>query len=365
MEQTSWGTGQLVAPRFPIARLLMVTAETVLPEIVGAVALAVLLAYAVLAGADFGGGVWDLLARGPRAAEQRAHVAEAMGPVWEANHVWLIFLIVLLFSCFPAAFAALSVAFFVPFHLVLIGIVLRGAAFVFRAYGYATPAATRHWGHIFGGASAITPFLLGTCLGAVSNGHIRVEGGIVTAGSEWAWLDPLALATGALSLALCAYLAAVFLTLETTGQLREDFRRRALGVWLVAGVLSIGTLLLTYGEAPRLWDGLTSARAAPAVLAGVILAPASALAMVRRWYWAARILSAGQVILLLVGWALAQWPYIIYPDITLTGAASPPATLRFVLWTLVPGLGLLAPSLWLLFAVFKGRNPTAGEAVAE
>jgi cytochrome d ubiquinol oxidase subunit II len=343
----------------------MPTVDALLPEIVGAVALAALLAYAVLAGADFGGGVWDLLARGPRAAEQRAHVAEAMGPVWEANHVWLIFLIVLLFSCFPAAFAALSVAFFAPFHLVLIGIVLRGAAFVFRAYGYATAGAGISWGHIFGGASVITPFLLGACLGAVSNGHIRVEGGIVTADSAWAWLDPLALATGALSLALCAYLAAVYLTLETEGDLRDDFRKRALGVWLVAGVLSIGTLLLTYQEAPRLWEGLTSARAAPAVLLGIILAPASALAMLRRRYGLARILSAGQVVLLLVGWALAQWPYIIYPDITLTGAASPPATLRFVLWTLVPGLGLLLPSLWLLFAVFKGRNPAAHDAVTE
>src|SRR5690349_12175088 len=103
-------------------------------EIVGAVAVAALLAYAVLAGADFGGGIWDLLARGPREEAQRSAITTAMGPVWEANHVWLIFLIVLLFSCFPAAFAALSVAFFVPFHLVLAGIVLRGAAFVFRSH---------------------------------------------------------------------------------------------------------------------------------------------------------------------------------------------------------------------------------------
>ncbi|MGE3910654.1 MAG: cytochrome d ubiquinol oxidase subunit II [Chloroflexota bacterium] len=342
----------------------MQVTDGLLPEIVGAVAIAALLAYAVLAGADFGGGVWDLLARGPRAAEQRARVAEAMGPVWEANHVWLIFLIVLLFSCFPAAYSTLSVAFFAPFHLILIGIVLRGAAFVFRSYGYATGGAGVTWGHIFGGASVITPFLLGACLGAVSNGHIRVENGQLQPGSALAWLDPLALATGALSLALCAYLAAVFLTLETTGELREDFRWRALGVWVVAGVLSIGTLLLTYQEAPRLWEALTSARAAPAVLAGVILAPASAWAMLRRWYRTARVLSAGQVVLLLIGWALAQWPFIIYPDITLHAAASPPATLRFVLWTLIPGLGLLLPSLWLLFAVFKGRNPAAADATS-
>src|SRR4051812_16988383 len=328
-----------------------------LPEIVGGVALAVLLAYAVLAGADFGGGVWDLLARGPHAADQRAAIATAMGPVWEANHVWLIFLIVLLFTCFPSAFAMLSVVFFVPFHLVLVGVVLRGAAFVFRAHGHETTDARFTWGHVFGGASAITPFLLGACLGAVSNGHVRVEDGEVAPEAVWAWLDPLALAVGALSLALCAYLAAVYLTLETDGEVREAFRRRALGVWLVAGVLSIGTLLLTYAEAPRLWEALTSARAAPAVAAGVLLAPASALAMWRRRYRSARLLGAGQVVLLLVGWALAQWPYIVFPDVTVAGAAAPRATLGFVLWTLVPGLGLLLPSLWLLFAVFKGRNP--------
>src|SRR4051812_42270508 len=172
-----------------------------LPEIVGGVALAVLLAYAVLAGADFGGGVWDLLARGPRAVEQRAAIASAMGPVWEANHVWLIFLIVLLFTCFPSAFAVLSVAFFVPFHLVLLGVVLRGAAFVFRAHGHAVAGPSSaaggtgiNWGHVFGGASTITPFLLGCCLGAVSNGHVRTDGDGITPESAWAWLDPLALA---------------------------------------------------------------------------------------------------------------------------------------------------------------------------
>ncbi len=330
-----------------------------LPEVVGVVALGTLVAYAVLAGADFGGGVWDLFARGPRARKQRAAIATAMGPVWEANHVWLIFLIVLLFTCFPAAFAALSVAFFAPFHLVLLGVVLRGAAFVFRAHGHAAIGARLSWGHVFGGASVITPFLLGVCLGAVSNGRIRVESGRVAPEAAWAWLDPLALAIGALALALCAYLAAVYLTLETEGELRGDFRRRALGAWLAAGLISIGTLLLTYVEAPRLWTGLTSLRAAPVVAGGILLAPLSALAMWRHRFATARALAVGQVILLVVGWALAQWPYIIYPDVTVIDSAAPAPTLRFVLWTLVPGMGLLLPSLWLLFVVFKGRNPAS------
>jgi cytochrome d ubiquinol oxidase subunit II len=328
-----------------------------LPEAVAAVALAALVVYAVLAGADFGGGVWDLLARGPRAAAQRRAISEAMGPVWEANHVWLIFLIVLLFTCFPAAFAVLSVALFAPFHLVLVGIALRGAAFVFRAYGHEVANAPLSWGRVFGAASVITPLLLGMCLGAVSGGHIRVQGGVVLPGSGLAWLDPMSVACGALALALCAYLAAVYLTLETEGELRELYRRRALVTWLAAGAISLVTLLLTLVEAPRLWENLTTARASPVVGLGIALAPASGLAMWLRRYEVARVLGASQVALLLIGWALAQWPYIVYPDVTLAAAAAPAATLQFVLWTVPPGLALLVPSLWLLFTVFKGKNP--------
>src|SRR6266542_2091473 len=147
-----------------------------------------LVIYAVLAGADFGAGVWDLLSRGPRSASQRRAVAEAIGPVWEANHVWLIFLIVLLFTCFPSAYAAASTALFWPLHLVLIGIVLRGAAFVFRAYGATTIGAKAVWSRIFGAASALTPMLLGMCLGAVSAGGIRVKGGALLSESLSAWL---------------------------------------------------------------------------------------------------------------------------------------------------------------------------------
>jgi cytochrome bd ubiquinol oxidase subunit II len=327
--------------------------------ILGAVGMAAVLAYAVLAGADFGGGVWDLLASGPRAEQHRAAIGRAMGPVWEANHVWLIFVIVILFSGFPVAFAALSVALFWPFHLVLAGIVLRGAAFVFRAHGREGTGLSVGWGRVFGGASLITPLLLGACLGAVSSGRIRVDRGQVTAGSELAWLSPFALATGLLGLILCVYLATVYLTLETGGPVREDFRRRALWTWLVGGVVSIGTLLLTYVEAPHLWEGLTSFPSALPVLGGMVLAPASAVGLWTRHFGWARICAAGQVVLLLAGWALAQWPYVIYPDVRLFESAAPAATLRALLVTLPFGLGLLLPSLALLFLVFKGQNPAA------
>src|SRR5262245_38212635 len=170
-----------------------------LEDLVAALGLAGVVAYGVLAGADFGGGVWDLFATGPRRGEQRTAIAHAMGPVWEANHVWLIFVIVLLFTAFPPAFAALSVALFVPFHLVLVGITLRGAAFVFRGPQVAGPGGGP-WGTVFGVASVITPVLLGMSMGAVSAGSLRVIGGAVEVRGTTPWLAPVSLAIGALAL---------------------------------------------------------------------------------------------------------------------------------------------------------------------
>jgi cytochrome d ubiquinol oxidase subunit II len=327
------------------------------PEAVGAIALLALLAYAVLGGADFGGGVWDLLAGGPRKEAQRRAIGVAMGPVWEANHVWLIFLIVILFTAFPRAFGALNVALFWPFHLVLIGVILRGAAFVFRAHGRRAAGAPLDWGRVFGTASVVTPVLLGASLGAVSAGQVRVGPSGVAPGGEMAWLSPFPLAVGLLALAVCAYLAAVYLTLETTGDLREDFRHKGLQAWLVGGVLSLGTLVLARTEAPRLWEALTSFPNGLVVVAGVLLAPASGFALWRRRFVLARVLAVLQVVLLLVGWAVAQWPYLVYPDLTVADSAAPAATLRALLVVVPVGMAFLIPSLWLLFAVFKGRNP--------
>lgn len=336
-----------------------------LEAIVAGVGLMAIVAYAVLAGADFGGGVWDLFASGPRKEQQRDTIAHAMGPVWEANHVWLIFVIVILFTGFPTAFGALSIALFVPFHLVLLGIILRGAAFVFRAASPQSAAslgvgrAARQWGVVFGVASIMTPVLLGMSLGAVSAGTIRVSGVDVTIDGAVPWLAPVALAMGFLALGLCAYLAAVYLMNETSGVLREDFRRRALlsGTFVVG--LSALTLPLLYREAPHLWDNLATLRAAPVLAVGLISALASGWALwwpTDRRVRLARIATVVQVVCLLGGWGLAQYPYIIYPDVTLSNAAAPDATLRFVLWTLPFGFALLVPSLWLLFKVFKGEH---------
>ena len=333
---------------------------------VGALAAVALIAYAVLAGADFGGGVWDAFARGPRKDAQREAIAHAMGPVWEANHVWLIFVVVLLFSGFPVAYSTLGIALFVPFHLVLLGIILRGAAFVFRAYSPQSARRAgpgrggRRWGAIFGAASTVTPVLLGMCLGAVSAGRIRVAAdGTVTAAG--AWTGALQVAMGAFALAICAYLAAVYLANETAGALREDFRSRALQAGTAVVALSVLVLPLLHLRAPHLWDGLLSARAAPVVAAGAAAALLSGWALLRRRFRTARIATVVQTACLVGGWALAQYPYVIYPDVTLHSAAAPQPTLKFVLYTLPVGLALLIPSLIYLFRVFKGEHLTLGE----
>ncbi|HVH11569.1 MAG TPA: cytochrome d ubiquinol oxidase subunit II [Longimicrobium sp.] len=330
-----------------------------LAELVAALTLVALIAYAVLAGADFGGGVWDALARGPRRDAQREAIAHAMGPVWEANHVWLIFVIVLLFTAFPTAFAALSVALFLPFHLVLLGIILRGAAFVFRAYSSPSGrsgAEALRWGAVFGGASVITPVLLGMCLGAVSAGGVRVTDGQVIVEGVPPWLDPLSLAIGIFALAICAYLAAVYLANETEGELREAFRRRALAAGTAVVGLSVLLLPLLRTRGSHLWEGLTSARAAPVLAAGVAAALLSGWALWKERLRLARTATVVQTACLLAGWGIAQHPYLIYPDVTIHGAAAGDSTLRFVLWSTPFGMAILLPSLWFLFRVFKGPH---------
>ena len=330
-----------------------------MPELgVGALMLLAVVVYGVLGGADFGGGIWDALAAGPRKAAQRKAIANAMGPVWEANHVWLIFVIVLLFAGFPRAYSALSVGLFLPFHLVLLGIILRGASFVFRAYSPGAlegeTGAGGAWGVVFGVASVITPVLLGMSLGAVSAGGFHVEAGDVRLDGV-PWLAPVSLAMGAFALATCAYVAAVFLAYETDGELREDFRRRALWAGTAVVALSVLLLPLLVVEASHLWEGLLAPRTVPVVAAGVVAALASGWWLRARRYRLARIAAVLQVGCLLAGWGLAQFPYIIYPDVTLSSAAAPAVTLEFILYTLPLGLLVLLPSLWYLFRVFKGE----------
>ncbi len=196
--------------------------------IIAGIMIVSLVFYALLGGADYGGGVWDLFAFGKRAKQQRELISDAIGPVWEANHVWLILVIVILFTAFPLAFSVISTALHVPLTLLLIGIVLRGTAFTFRTYDVQRDDVQRRWSLVFSIASIFTPVLLGVTLGAIASGTIRVENGVVTTGFFNSWLAPFPFAVGFFALALFAFLAAVYLTSETNDKnLQVDFRRRA------------------------------------------------------------------------------------------------------------------------------------------
>ncbi len=337
-------------------------------DLSAAAALLGLMAYAVLGGADFGGGVWDLFARGPRRRQQQEAIARAMGPVWEANHVWLIFVIVVLFTCFPYGYAPLGVALFVPFHLALAGIMLRGAAFVFRGVGKPGADGTPHlspWSVVFGAASVISPLLLGAAFGAITAGDVRIDpGGGVRLASPLPWLSPYAIGCGALAaLRLRAYLAAVYLTAETDGDLREDFRRRAIVAGTTTAALAAIVLLLAWREAPWFVRQLLRPSSAPVLVAGLACFAASAWAVFGRRFGLSRVFAAGEIVLLLLGWGLAHRPYLVYPDMPLARAAAPAPTLRFMLLTLPFGMALLVPSLWLMFKVFKSPKRVEVDAV--
>ncbi|WP_205525940.1 cytochrome d ubiquinol oxidase subunit II [Pyxidicoccus trucidator] len=319
--------------------------------------------YALFGGADFGGGVWDLLASGPRKKEQRALIAHALGPVWEVNHIWLIVGVVLLFAGFPRAFAVLSVALHVPLTLLLLGIVFRGAAFTFRTYDMRGDAVQRQWGLVFSVASVIAPLLLGMCVAAVVSGSIRVEGRVVVSGFFASWLTPFAWVVGALALCLFAFLAAVYLTHEApTPELREDFRLRALGSGVAVFVAALAVLLFARQGAPRVWQGLLHSPFALALHAGTALASVTAFALLwtRRFRWA-RVAAATQAGLIVLGWAASQHPYLVVPDVTLSSAAAGPTAQRMLLVALGVGALTVLPSLALLFRVFRpGPAPSAG-----
>lgn len=351
--------------------------------------------YVLFAGADFGGGVWDLLATGRRREEQRTLVAHAIGPIWEANHVWLILVVVLLFTCFPPVFSLLGITLHIPLTLVLIGIVLRGSAFAFRSaltarseHGEPDPVY-RRWGRVFAVASLVTPLLLGIAFGAVASEGVGETPAarclaLTDAPARYAactraaaapaspfhatflapWLDGFSLSVGVLTVVLFALLAAVFLTVEAEGEgegraeLQEDFRVRALAAAVAAFVAAFASLLLA---PPRLRAGLTASTWALPLHAATALAALVVIgALWRRRYRLARAAVIVQVSLIFWGWAVSQFPYMLPPALTIQQAAASPATLRPVLWALAAGALVLLPSLWFLLRVFKGRWMPSG-----
>lgn len=324
--------------------------------LLGGFMLAAAVAYVLTGGADYGGGVWDLFARGPRKRAQRELVEQAIAPIWETNHVWLIALVVLLFSGFPRAFAAVSTALHIPLTLLLIGIVARGAAFTFRAYDAREDRVQERWGRVFSISSAVTPVLLGVVVGSLSTGGIVLADGIVTSGFFAPWAtSPFPWAVGVLTLALFAYLAAVYLTVEADDEaLRGDFRFRALAAAIVAAIAAAATLVIASFSAPALFAALTGAPWA-AVLFALTTASAvvAAIALVKRRYRLARIAAAAQIALVVLGWGAAQYPYLLAGELTLEAAAAPANVQVAILVIFTAGGIPLALALRYLFRVFK------------
>ena len=314
---------------------------------------AALVVYALSGGADYGGGVWDLLARGPRAERQRELIAHAIGPIWEANHVWLILAIVVLFTGFPPAFGRITKVLHVPLFLMLLGIVARGAAFSFRSYGNPQGDAPPHWGRIFALASLLTPLLLGVVLGAIAAGTVPAEPRSA-ADFFTSWWGIFPLSVGLYALVMFAFLAAVYLAFEAEeADLQEDFRRRALGSGLLLGFLAAAVLAVAGLRVPEILHDLTrtpwswALHAATAAVAVVTL-----VALWRRRFRWARLGASLQVSLIILGWAFSQYPHLVKPDLTLWEAAAPPVTLRLLLGALTAGAVLLFPSFFYLYRVF-------------
>jgi len=322
----------------------------------GAYVFIALTAYALLAGADFGGGVWDLFATGPRARAQRDTIEKAIGPIWEANHVWMIVVLVVLWTCFPVAYQRIAIALHLPLVWMLLGITLRGSAFVFRAYDTQRDDVHRRWSLVFSLSSIFTPFLLGACVGSLASGAVA------EAPQQASIFAPLPLSIGTWTVCLNAWLAATYLAVEApTPALQEDFRLRALVSGVLSGLLALVTLAWLPSQAPHLLP-TDAPRALGVAFVGVtsLMGACNLVLSYRRSYRAARATAVGLTVAVFLGWGLAQFPYILPPSLTYTEAAAPSNVLWMVVGCLSVGLlGLLPAFLW-MYRVFKGPQLDGG-----
>ena len=329
-----------------------------LPELAAILTMVGLTAYVVLGGADFGAGFWDLTAGGAeRGAPVRAMIKRAMSPVWEANHVWLIFVLVMLWTAFPEAFGSISSTLSIPLFLAALGIVLRGGAFALKGEA-GTIAEARALGATFALSSVLVPFFLGAAAGAIASGRVPVGN---AEGEAWgSWTGALPLLTGLLAVVTGAHLAAVFLGADSRRADRPElvraFRARALGSGVAAGALAVAGLVVTRSDARELYDGLTSGAGLACV---IVSAAAGLITLALEWrerFEPARYTAAAAVGAIVAGWALAQEPYLLPPELTVEEAAAPDATLAALLIAGAIGMALLVPSLvWLFRLAVSGR----------
>ena len=327
-----------------------------------------LVAYIVFAGADFGAGLWYLIA-GPGAPGRpiRDFTYHAMAPVWEANHVWLIFVLVVTWTAYPTAFGSIASTLALPLFVAALGIILRGTAYALRSGAEPDRETEGATGFVFGASSVLTPFALGAAIGSVASGRVPVgnaEGDLLTS-----WFNPTSMLIGALAVAVSGYLAAVYLAGDASrhgdASLAEAFRTRALAMGLVAGVLAAVGLVVLRGDVRELFDDLVSGGA----LVAVLLSGAGGLAtfglLRARRYEAARLSAALAVAAVVAGWGLAQGPDLL-PGLTIEDAAAGDATLVALLVSIAVGLVVLIPSLVLLYGLLlRGRFDESASAAVE
>ncbi len=323
-------------------------------DLTGVVVVVATMAYAVLGGADFGAGIWDLLAghgEEPRPRQRRALIDHAIGPVWEVNHIWVIVVLVVLWTGFPVGFASVMSTLWIPFALATLGIILRGSAFAMRRVAVDFHRQ-RLLGATFAGASLLTPFFLGAAVGGLVSGRVPI--GNAAGHPVTSWCNPTGILGGTLAVAVCAYLGAVFLYAVATSQRRPNdaawFRQRALIIAVATGALAATGIFVLAIDAPVLFDGLTH-RALPVVLISTFAGVASIALLLRHQASAARITAVLAVTTIIGGWGVAQYPYLVIDSLTLADAAAPTVTLRYMLLALAGGALLLAPAFWLLYSL--------------
>ncbi|XBB67664.1 cytochrome d ubiquinol oxidase subunit II [Nocardioides sp. WV_118_6] len=317
-----------------------------------------IIAYAVLGGADFGSGFFDLTAgSSKRGAELRTLVDHSIGPVWEANHVWLIYVLVIWWTGFPESFAAAMSTLVFPLLFALLGIVLRGASFAFRKYA-ATLAQARLFGIVFATSSIITPFFLGTVAGGIASGRVPLEG----RGDLWtSWLNPTSIFGGVIAVGTCAFLAGTFLVAdaERSGQhrLAGELRVRALAVGAITGLLVFAALVPLDRDAPTLAAGLEG-RAAPLVVLAGLAGLGTMVLLWRRRYALARITAVLAVAAVVSGWGVGQYPWLLVDEVTIADAAGARATLQGLLVAVGLAVVVVVPPLAYLFKLTQSEEWT-------
>jgi cytochrome d ubiquinol oxidase subunit II len=315
-------------------------------------------AYAVLGSADFGAGFWDLTAGGAsRGGRVRGMIQRSMAPVWEANHVWLIFVLVVTWTAFPVAFGSIFSTLYIPLFIAAIGIIFRGTAFALRGQA-ATVGEARVLGGLFASASVLIPFAFGSVLGGIASGRVGVGNAV---GDPWSsWLNPTSILIGVIAVITGAYLAAVYMAGDSVRaelpDLASAFRVRALIAGVLSGAVSIGGLLVLRSDARPLFDGLTSGGGLAMVIVSAAFGLVTLALVWTRRYGLARWASAAAVIAIVVGWAVAQRPYFLPPDLELDQAAASDATLQATIIVVAIAVVILGPSLWFLYRlVLRGQ----------